>query len=222
MPAQLVSSPGPVKSRAVAECRVSERVACALPSSCQPASGITSKEARWAATIRDISLGGAKLNLRRRFEPGTGLAIELPGAGGGEPYTVLARVIHVRAQSDGSWLLGCQFISQLGEDEMQRLLPATAEEQAKTVANVHWQLEVRPGAIVNYRIKSLHVPPAWPVPAGKIVSLRGKGRSREWRLRLKIVTCVPRGDDWVVKCRLLAAPSAEDLLHAISTVAGRA
>src|SRR5947207_14623946 len=114
MPAQLVSAPGPVKSRVAVECRVSERLACELPSSCQPASGITSKESRWAATIRDISLGGAKLNLRRRFEPGTGLAIELPGTGNGEAYTVLARVVHVRAQSDGTWLLGCRFISQLG------------------------------------------------------------------------------------------------------------
>src|SRR4051812_47471166 len=99
------------------ECRVCPRVECELPSSCQPASAVVSKEAQWSATIRNISVGGVSLHLQRRFEPGAGLAIELPGRDGREGYTVLARVVQVRRQPDGAWSLGCQFVSELGEDQ---------------------------------------------------------------------------------------------------------
>src|SRR5207245_4046679 len=103
--------------------------------------------------------------------------------------------------------------------EMRRLLPPKEAAEPKTVANVHWQLEIRPGSVVSYQIKSLRVPPAWPVCDGKIVTLRGKGPSSRWALKLKVVTCRPQGDDWTVKCRLLKAPSAEDLLQALSRFA---
>jgi hypothetical protein len=223
MPTQVSPAPGPVKSRGGIDCRVYERLDCELPSCCQPASAFTSKESRWSATIRNISLGGASVNLRRRFEPGTGLAIELPGSRGGEPYTVLARVVHVRAQSDGTWALGCKFVSELGEDEVQRLLPAkSTEEQSKTVANVLWQLEIRPGAVFSYQIKNLHVPSVWPLPPAKIVTLRGKGQGDRWALKLRIVACSPQGEDWTVRCRLLTAPSAESLLQALSSFAAPA
>src|SRR5262245_64007711 len=61
------------------ECRVFERQACEVTTACRPAAAFNSKEAVWSATIRDVSAGGVRLVLRRRFETGTGLAIELPG-----------------------------------------------------------------------------------------------------------------------------------------------
>jgi hypothetical protein len=100
---------------------------------------------------------------------------------------------------------------------MQRLLLAkAAAEPSKTVANVLWQLEIRPGAVFSYQIKSLRVPAAWPLPPGKIVTLRGKGPSGKWALKLRIAACRPQGEDWTVKCRLLTAPSAENLLLALT------
>jgi hypothetical protein len=219
MPLQASVSRPPAGPRGVIECRVYPRVECALPSSCQPASAVVSKEAQWSATIRNISLGGVSLNLERRFEPGTGLAIELPGVGGREGYTVLARVIHVNRQTDGSWSLGCQFVSALGEDEVQRLLPARGfESSPRTVLNVHWQLAIHTGAVFSYQIKSLQVPASWPVPAGKIVTLRGKGQGRRWSLKLKIASCRRQGGGWLVQCRLLTTPSAESLLEALSNL----
>jgi hypothetical protein len=220
MPTQVAPVRGPVKSPGTIDCRVYERLDCELPSCCQPASTFTTKEARWSATIRNISLGGANVNLRRRFEPGTGLAIELPGSGGGEPYTVLARVVHVRAQPDGSWALGCKFVSELGEDEVQRLLPSKAAgERSQTISNVLCQLEVRPGAVFSYQIKNLHVPASWPLSPGKIVTLRGKAQGGRWALKLKIKACNRQGEDWAIRCRLLTAPSAENLLQAIAAFA---
>jgi hypothetical protein len=124
MPSQLLT--GAAKSGAETvvnrECRVYERHSCELPSKCQPASSIGKENLKWPARLENISQGGVCLNLRRRFEPGTGLTIELPSTDGQDAYAVLAKVVHVRRQENGFWFLGCKFISELSDDEMQRLL----------------------------------------------------------------------------------------------------
>jgi hypothetical protein len=112
-------------SPSLSECRVYSRQACNLSAACLPVSAWGRKDARWPATISDISQGGIRLIVARRFEPGAGLGIELPGTAGEEPYTVLAKVVHVQGLPDGSWALGCKFISELSEDEVQRLLPTS-------------------------------------------------------------------------------------------------
>src|SRR5260370_33219480 len=60
------------------ECRVYEREACELQTSCQPLAARSSQDIRWRAAIRDISEGGVGLVLVRRFERGTVLAVQLP------------------------------------------------------------------------------------------------------------------------------------------------
>ena len=70
----------------------------------------------------NLSQGGVRLKLQRRFEKGTPLAIELPGDGVREPSVVFAHVVHVRRGADGFWVLGCKFLSELSEDQLQRLL----------------------------------------------------------------------------------------------------
>jgi len=115
------ANPLPLQGRRL-ECRVYRRLPCDLPGSCKPASDLGCEEARWSATARDISQGGVRLLLSRRYEPGSGLAIELPAKGGQELCTFLAKVIHVRAEPEGSWTHGCQFVSPLSQDELQRLL----------------------------------------------------------------------------------------------------
>src|SRR5262245_56055569 len=79
------------------DCRVYTRHSCGVPTSCQPTSAWGRADSRWAAIISDVSQAGVRLIVQRRFEVGVGLGIELPGRDGGEPYTVLAKVIHVKA-----------------------------------------------------------------------------------------------------------------------------
>jgi PilZ domain len=107
------------------ECRIYERLSCELPTTCQPASAMEMKELRWTATIADISVGGARIHLPRRFEKGTGLAIELPGTEERESTVVFVKVVHVKALGDGTWALGCKFLSELSEDQLQTMLTAT-------------------------------------------------------------------------------------------------
>ncbi len=68
----------------------------------------------WGAQVRDISAGGIGLVLCFPFKPGTCLAIDLAGPEGA-PRTVLARVVHVHDQTDGTWVLGCEFVRPLRE-----------------------------------------------------------------------------------------------------------
>ncbi len=63
--------------------------------------------------------------LPRRFEKGTVLAVELPGDLERESAIVFVKVIHLRRASADAWLLGCKFVSELSEDELQRLLTST-------------------------------------------------------------------------------------------------
>jgi hypothetical protein len=41
---------------------------------------------------------------------------------GGSMTTLLARVIHVRPQQEGDWLLGCRLAKDFDEDDLQAML----------------------------------------------------------------------------------------------------
>jgi len=203
MPEQLVrGASGPPQSTPPIEGRVFARAACDVSTSCHPTSAWGRKDARWPASISDVSKGGVRLVLGRRFEPGAGLAIELPGDPGDEPSIVLAKVVYVRALPGGSWSLGCKFISELSDDEVQRLLapaqpapypqpPAPAPlspsrslqaaaapptqqsaSRKKVFPGVRLQLEVAPGKVIDCTIQRLAVPGTWPVAAGRTLTLR--------------------------------------------------
>src|SRR5262249_55281050 len=137
------------------ECRVYERLECELASSCQPATAFGHEEPRWTAKIRDISQGGVRLLLRRRYERGTGLAIDLPGAPGKEPSTVLVKVVHVRSEGGGSWSLGCKFISPLSEEELQLLLDPIRKQPMAAADEGPPELErpTEPETVRNVRLR---------------------------------------------------------------------
>jgi hypothetical protein len=212
-----------------ADSRIHPRRTCSLPATCRPASSRDSKESRTAATIIDISQGGVRILLQRRFEAGTGLVVELPGAAPRESTVVFVKVIHVRAEDNGMWSLGCQFVQELSEDELERLLTATnhvhpslldsylddsASESAcgsvsasacdGILSEVHLLAETRAGNFVDYVIKRLDVSRSWPLTPGKILSVSGKTANHgPWSLRIKVVQCVCHGDAWEIQGRVI-------------------
>jgi hypothetical protein len=216
------------------ECRIYERYACEVVTSCQPPSAWVRKDARWSATIRDISCGGIRLQVRRRFEPGSGLAIELPGSGDQPPYIVLARVVHATAQADGSWFLGCAFVSALSDEEVLALVPppkpaekpaapARVEEQKESpsapaplspspgrnlLAGVRLHIAVSAGRTLLCDIKRFYTPATWPLTLGQVVTLRGgtlAGGIPE--VRLRVLSCAQQGQRWVIHCQFDTPPS---------------
>jgi hypothetical protein len=76
----------------------------------------------WPAKIHDISRGGVKIIIPRRFEIGAVLKLEVPILGEENPYMLLARVVRIVPETGGSWCLGCAFLQEIPEEELQGLL----------------------------------------------------------------------------------------------------
>ena len=242
MSAQLlpVAEKPPIE-RPFADCRIYERQSCSLPTTCQPASALEMKEMRWAATISDISVGGLRIVLQRRFEKGAGLAIELPGTEQRESNVVFVKVVHVGAQANGTWALGCKFVSELSEDEMNSLLtatnhilssskkqddevhedeqeevPAAIEREVRFLSDVQLLVETRPGAQIECIIKRLNVTKCWPLTPGKILSLNGKTSDQSaWSLRIQVAQCSQLGKGWEIQGRLVGSAASFDVLNAL-------
>jgi c-di-GMP-binding flagellar brake protein YcgR len=78
-------------------------------------------ELAWLGKVRDVSLGGIGLTINRRFEPGIELIVELSV----KPRGVLnipVRVVHATSDKKGLWIIGCEFIFPLSEEERQSLI----------------------------------------------------------------------------------------------------
>jgi hypothetical protein len=78
-----------------------------------------SQPERIAVAVRDISLGGANIEVERSFAPGEMLSLELPRSAGGETHTVLACVVRVEQPEAGKWALGCVFSRELTQEDLE-------------------------------------------------------------------------------------------------------
>jgi hypothetical protein len=88
---------------------------------CQPYSA-GEDDLWWQARVRDVSAGGVGLLLSRRFEPGAILTIDLWAGAGDGSRSLLGRVRHATRHGT-EWLVGCEFLWTLGDDELHALLP---------------------------------------------------------------------------------------------------
>ncbi|GIW78236.1 MAG: hypothetical protein KatS3mg105_0043 [Gemmatales bacterium] len=108
------------------------RYPCDLDSFCQPTIG--SDDMRWVARIADISRGGIRLIVERRFEPRTILKVEPECASEDAPASMLAYVVHVTVAGN-RWALGCRLAKELSEKELQALLtPRSATQETESTA----------------------------------------------------------------------------------------
>jgi hypothetical protein len=103
-----------------ADHRAWERYPCDVRAACQTVSA--PEESPWEARVLNVSPAGMALLVPREVDNGVLLSVALHGPRGGEPLTILACVVHVRQQSDGARLLGCNFIRELAEADLKRLL----------------------------------------------------------------------------------------------------
>lgn len=102
------------------EKRISDRVATNLEALSRPLD--VSDTIYWGATVHDISPGGIGLKVCYPFKPGTYLAVDL-ALPDQPPKTVLAHVVHVHDHfSDGTWLVGCEFVRPFSDSEFEGLV----------------------------------------------------------------------------------------------------
>ncbi len=104
-----------------AERRAWIRYPCERETLCQPYTQ-DNDELWWPAAVRDLSAGGVGLLMTRRFEPGTILSMELASGPDGAARQLLVRVKHATTRTARGWIVGCEFFSPMGEDEIADLL----------------------------------------------------------------------------------------------------
>jgi|SRR5438445_3980733 len=93
------------------------RYLCDVVTSCQRVNA--PDDSSVLAKIRNISQGGVNLIVSQPFEAGAILSVELP-AGQGEPAcTILGCVVHAQPQSNGEWVLGCSFVRELTDHDLE-------------------------------------------------------------------------------------------------------
>ncbi len=78
------------------------------------------------ARVLDISACGVGLEVDRQLDVGTVLSVDLRDAGGKGVLKIFACVVRATSRGDGRWAVGCNFIRQLGEKELEGLKPAGA------------------------------------------------------------------------------------------------
>jgi serine/threonine protein kinase len=110
-PVRLVPSPQRVNRRRAA------RFPSVMKAVCGPANG---SRVRWSAEVRDLSLTGVCLELKRRLEPGASVRVELHDD---TLRPIIRGVIRwAHATSEGRWWHGCQFQTAMTEHELMVLL----------------------------------------------------------------------------------------------------
>lgn len=99
--------------------RTWQRFSCDMTAACQPVA--TPEVAAFAARVLNISASGVGLEVRQEVANGTLLSVELRAGHSDFKRTMLACVVHVTAQDDGVWALGCNFIRSLSEADLKAL-----------------------------------------------------------------------------------------------------
>jgi hypothetical protein len=85
-------------------------------------------ELAWLGKVRDVSPGGIGISTSRRFEPGAELVAELSV----KPDATLllpVRVVHATPDRNGLWIIGCQFIFPLSQEELEICLRQKSIDQ---------------------------------------------------------------------------------------------
>jgi hypothetical protein len=186
----------------------------------------------WQATVRDISLTGLGLVLKRRFERGTGLAIEIPAKGDYPGVTLLAKVAHTTALAGGSWLLGCAFVSELSDDALIRLLqlaqsqtaephgtPAghvnssTGSDKSVLVSGIQLAGTNHRGREASVEVNRLFLTGAWPLQPGTLLRVRVANHPKQYPpVFLRITSCALEEGRWTVRYTFAQKPAPE-MMH---------
>jgi serine/threonine protein kinase len=76
---------------------------------------------RWPATITDLSVTGLCLLAKRRFETGSVLEVTFTLKADDTTINLLARVRWAKSTESKSWLLGCEFVKAIADDDLNMI-----------------------------------------------------------------------------------------------------
>jgi hypothetical protein len=110
---------GPLPADATGH-RTASRHACSVAGSYQVVAD--DLQERRGVRVLNLSGSGALVETPEALETGTLLSLQLSGPREGPPVIILGCVVHRRFGSDGQWTIGCNFIRELTEAELDLLL----------------------------------------------------------------------------------------------------
>ena len=120
-PAAAVEMPKPKASaKRTKELRRASRYAVEMEAACRAVVNFAGKP--WPAWITDISKTGLCLHAQRRFEVGSVVEITFTLKEEDQPINKVVRVRWARAAENKSWLLGCELVKDIADDEMDTIL----------------------------------------------------------------------------------------------------
>lgn len=76
----------------------------------------------WKARVRDLSVGGVSLLLNSGFPIGATVEIDFRNDATRTTRTLDARIVRSDCKDDIHWVIGCEFLQKLSEEEMNALL----------------------------------------------------------------------------------------------------
>src|SRR5207237_10826855 len=128
---------------------------------------------------------------------------------------VLGIAIAVGRLAGCAWGLGSRCITELSDEEVERLLPRPPQApEQKRISEVALQLDLPDRTRIVCRIQRLSVPGSWPLAAGTTMAIRTNPKKHGLPLlKLKVVRCWLDGENWTLHC-LLLNPS-DELLRAL-------
>jgi PilZ domain-containing protein len=195
------------------------RYVCDLVTICQPTTLLNTES--FLARVRNISHGGINFVVDQCFANGSILSVELPGADGQPTATLLACVIHCTPQAGGDWAMGCSFIRELSDDDLE---PYGAKRVPTGGADQRLWQRFPCDLKATYRV--VRVTERTPAPARVVdISPRGVGlqvsraiqpgtvlcvdlQSADGQSKLRIFACVVRikeikPGEWTLGCNFI-------------------
>ncbi|MFO0968739.1 MAG: PilZ domain-containing protein [Gemmataceae bacterium] len=189
---------------------------------------------RLQVIVRDISLGGANLEVERSFAPGAMLSLELPCSHEGETQEVLACVVRIAGGPD-RWSLGCVFSRELTREDLEgfgaqkeRTSPEDQRTWKRFTANVTARIQkvsaaespVHDAQVLNLSPSGIGLSVKDPVEAGALLTVDLTGPAG--RHAKPILACVVHvtghtGGDYSLGCnfiRQLQEDEWQGLTHA--------
>ena len=179
--------------------------------------------------IRNISLGGVLLVSSHSFTEGELVSIELPGATDQERSDVLACVVHVSGQEDGSWMVGCTFSRELRADDLhgfgvKRLRHAPSDQRIwrrfRCDMTATCQAVATPGSaaftakVLNISASGVGLLVEQEVSNGTLLSVElkaGHGDFQRTMLACVVHVTVQADDVWALGCNFIRSLSEADL-----------
>jgi c-di-GMP-binding flagellar brake protein YcgR len=130
-----ILSPSPATVKTPADRRAHVRYSTRIDASCCAAE--SDQADVWQASVREISAGGIRLLLGKQVEQNGLLSIQLL-SGCERPLRLLqARVRHAKRVLGGQWMVGCEFVNKLSEQELRALVGPSLENGNQMFPNVN-------------------------------------------------------------------------------------